>query len=164
MHRHAPVSLADLAAAGLRLRPTDAVTIVRALALQAARGELPGVPTAHVIRLSTAGPITVEGPVVASGHPVPRAAQLLASLLPAAKRTSAEASPLYHVIARALGEQPPGFATLDEFAAALAPFAAHDPNAAVTELTARWAEAVRAAEAAVEEHEPENADDDPGAV
>ena len=51
MRSHASVSLADLSAAGLRLRPTEAVTIVRALALQVARGELPGMPSAHVIRL-----------------------------------------------------------------------------------------------------------------
>ena len=109
MDRAAVVSLADLAAAGLRLRPTDAVTIVRELALQVSRGELPGVPSAHVIRLSPAGPVSVEGPVVASGQPVPRAAQLLASLLPAATRLPAGESPLQRVVARALGHSDGGF-------------------------------------------------------
>jgi hypothetical protein len=144
MDRETVVSLADLAAAGLRLRPTDAVTIVRELALQVDRGELPGVPSAHVIRLSPAGPITVEGPVVASGQPVPRAAQLLVSLLPASTRLSAGEFPLQRVIDRALGNGPGGFATLHEFAHALAPFAAHDQHAAVSQLTARLNEAIRA--------------------
>ena len=66
MANFVPVSLADLADAGVRLRPTDAVTIVRALILQVANGILPGVPSAHVIRLAPSGGITVEGPVVAS--------------------------------------------------------------------------------------------------
>ena len=73
MHRHAAVSLADLAAAGVRLRPTDAVTIVGALVRQIEHRLLPGVPSAHVIRLSTSGEVSVEGPVVATGMPVPRA-------------------------------------------------------------------------------------------
>jgi hypothetical protein len=143
MHTPAPVSLADFAAAGVRLRPTDAATIVRALVIQVAEGRLPGVPSAHVIRLSPSGAITVEGPVVASGGPVPRAAQLLAALLPGSKRPSAEPSPLRRVIARAL-QDPSGFPTLEEFGNALAPFAAHDSHTAIRELIARWAESVRA--------------------
>ena len=119
-------------------------------------------PSAHVIRLSPAGPITVEGPVVASSRPVPRAAQLLVSLLPSAKR-SGEVSPLSHVIARALGEQSPGFATLQEFVLALTPFAAHDAKAAIIELTARWAEAVRATEAAADDR-ADREELDPNAV
>src|SRR5690349_21776475 len=83
MHRpNAPVSLADLSAAGVRLRPYEAVTIVRELLLLAARGDLAGIPSAHVIRLSGAGVVSVEGPVGAGGRPVTRAAQLLESLLP----------------------------------------------------------------------------------
>ena len=82
MHKHDAVSLADIAAAGVRLRPTDAATIVHALVRQIENRTLPGVPSAHVIRLSAAGEVTVEGPVVATGVPVPRAAQLLADLLP----------------------------------------------------------------------------------
>ena len=78
----AAVSFADLAAAGVRLRPLEIVTIVRELAAQVAAGEAPGMPSAHVIRLSPSGAVSIEGPVAASGRPVARAAQLLDSLLP----------------------------------------------------------------------------------
>jgi Helix-turn-helix domain/WD40-like Beta Propeller Repeat len=142
MRKLDPVSLADLADAGVRLRPTDAVTIVRALILQVASGILPGVPTAHVIRLAPSGGITVEGPVVASGPPVPRAAQLLAALLRGSGGRTAEPTALRRVIARAL-QEPSGFATLQELADAVAPFAARDPSAAIKELTTRWADAAR---------------------
>jgi hypothetical protein len=67
------------------------------------------------------------------------------------------------VIARALGEQSPGFANLQEFVSALTPFAAHDASAAIVELTARWAEAVRAAEAAADDRADRD-DLDPNAV
>ena len=143
MANFVPVSLADLADAGVRLRPTDAVTIVRALILQVANGILPGVPSAHVIRLAPSGGITVEGPVVASGRPVPRAAQLLASLLRGSGRPTAEPTPLRRVIARAI-QEPSEFTTLPELAEALGPFAAQDPSAAIKELTTRWTEAARA--------------------
>ena len=143
MSKLVPVSLADLADAGVRLRPTDAVTIVRALILQVANGILPGVPSAHVIRLAPSGGITVEGPVVASGRPVPRAAQLLAALLRGSGRPTAEPTPLRRVIARAI-QQPSEFSTLQELADALGPFAAQDPSAAIKELTTRWTEAARA--------------------
>jgi hypothetical protein len=145
MRSRASVSLADLSAAGLRLRPTEAVTIVRALALQVARGELPGMPSAHVIRLLPSGAIAVEGPV-ASGRPVPRAAQLLAALLPDSTRNGPEPTPLRRVIARAQMPGGDGYASLEELAAALATFAAHDPLGAIGDLTARWAEAVRDAD------------------
>ena len=69
MHKHDALALADVAAAGVRLRPTDAATIVRALVRQIENRTLPGVPSAHVIRLSAAGEVTVEGPVVATGVP-----------------------------------------------------------------------------------------------
>jgi hypothetical protein len=93
-----------------------------------------------LIRLSFYGDVLVEGPVVASGQPVPRAAQLLAALLPGAKPQSAEPTALWRLIDRAV-LSPPAYTTLDEFAAALAPFAAHDPQAAIRDLTSRWADA-----------------------
>jgi hypothetical protein len=161
MRSRASVSLADLSAAGLRLRPTEAVTIVRSLALQVARGELPGMPSPHVIRLLPSGTITVEGPV-ASGRPVPRAAQLLAGLLPESTRNGVEPTPLRRVIARAQMPGGDGYASLDELAAALATFAAHDPVAAISDLTARWAEAVRDADDPEAEDAPVEGDPVPG--
>ena len=145
MHHHSSVSLAALAAAGLRLRPIEAVTLVRTLALEVEQGALPGVPSAHVIRLSTAGAITVEGPVGASGRPVVRAAQLLSSLLGSPSRLSAQLPPLHQIVGEALDEDSSRFVTLRSFIDALAPFAADDAIVVVRELTSRWAEAVRAA-------------------
>jgi Tol biopolymer transport system component len=143
----APVSLADLAAAGVRLRPFEVVTIVRELALQVARGERPGVPSAHVIRLSPTGAVFVEGPVAAGGRSVARAAQLLDTLLPGFDAPPEFRAPgaLRLVIARALGTVDlPAYTTLDGFAEALARFAAPEPAAVVRQLVASWAECVAA--------------------
>jgi hypothetical protein len=148
MHRHnAPISLADLSAAGVRLRPYEAVTIVRELLRLVARGEVAGVPSAHVIRLSGAGVVSVEGPVAAGGRPVMRAAQLLDSLLPGADAGNQFRVPggLKLIVARALGtlDLPP-FPTLDDFAEALGRFAATDPASAVANLVVSWSEFVAA--------------------
>jgi hypothetical protein len=143
----APVSLADLAAAGVRLRPVEVVTIVRELSLQVARGEAPGVPSAHVIRLSPNGNIFVEGPVAAGGRPVARAAQLLDTLLPGFDAPPEFRAPgaLRLVVARALGtvDLPP-YPTLDAFADALVRFAAVEAVPVVRQLVASWAECVAA--------------------
>lgn len=144
---NAPISLPDLSEAGLKLRPYEAVTIVRELILQVARGEVAGVPSAHVIRLSPSGAISVEGPVAAGGRPVVRAAQLLDALLPTADQGNQFRVPggLKLVLARALGvlDLPP-FASLEAFAEALSRFAATDPAAAVTNLVVTWSELVDA--------------------
>ncbi len=139
MHKHDALALADVAAAGVRLRPTDAATIVCALVRQIENRTLPGVPSAHVIRLSAAGEVTVEGPVVATGAPVPRAAQLLADLLPKTTRARSDTA-LNRVIDLAL-RTPPEFATVERFGEALKPFAAHDAKAAIAQIVARWAAA-----------------------
>src|SRR5687768_9322373 len=108
MHRaNGPVSLADLSAAGVRLRPHEAATIVRELVLQVARGEVAGVPSSQVIRLSGSGTVSIEGPVGADGPSVKRAAQLLDSLLPSMDGDEASHSRvpggLRLVVARAIG-------------------------------------------------------------
>ena len=139
----ARVSLAELPEAGIRLRPVDAVTIVREVALQVARGELPGVPSPQVIRLSSTGAISVEGPVPADGRSVPRAAQLLESLLPGfdAPAGYRVTGALRLVIARAKRAiDLPAYVSLDSFADALARFSAPDPEAAIRELVACWSE------------------------
>jgi hypothetical protein len=134
---NAPVSLADLAAAGVRLRPYEAVTIVRELAERVVRGEIAGVPSAHVVRLSNTGGVSIEGPVAAGGRPVVRAAQLLDSLLPAAETGSQFRVPggLKLVIARALGtlDLPP-YGSLEALIESLDRFAATDPAAAIANL------------------------------
>ena len=142
-----PVSLADLAAAGVRLRPYEAVTIVRELAHQVVRGEIAGVPSAHVVRLSSTGSISIEGPVGAGGRPVVQAAQLLDSILPGAEAASQFRVPggLKLVVARALGtlDLPP-YASLEAFIESLDRFAATDATAAIANLVLSCAESVAA--------------------
>ena len=131
------ISLADLSSAGIRLRPSEAATLVREVIRQVSHGEVPGVPSAHVIRLTPAGSLTVEGPVAADDRAVARAAQLLDSILP-----SFEASGVYKVpgalrlvVARALGtlDVPPyeNLATFDE---ALHRFSLPDPGAVIRQV------------------------------
>lgn len=142
------VSLADLAAAGVAIPHADAVTIVRAVVLRASRGELPGVPSAHVIRLSESGAVSVEGPVAADDRAVPRAAHLLDALLPGFDVPADLRVPgaLRLVVARALGtlDLPP-YESLAGFAEALSRFASPDLQGAVQALVARASETARTA-------------------
>ena len=135
------ISLADLAGAGIRLFPFEAVTIAREVLLQVTRGDVPGVPSAHVIRLARAGAISVEGPVAAGGRAVSRAAQLLDALLPP-KDAGAEfkvPGALRLCIFRGLGmlDVPP-YPSLDSFADALARFAAPDPANVIRTIVERF--------------------------
>ena len=129
------------------MRPLEVVTVVRELALQLARGDGVGVPSAHVIRLSPSGTVYVEGPVAAGGSPVVRAAQLLDTLLPGFDAPPEFRTPgaLRLVVARALGavDLPP-YPTLEAFADALARFAAPEAAPVVRQLVASWAESVAA--------------------
>jgi hypothetical protein len=131
------LSLAELSAAGIRLRPVDAVTIVREVIAQVIRGEIQGVPSAHVIRLTPAGTLTIEGPVAAGGRPVSRAAQLLDTLLPGFDAPPEFRVPgaLRLIVARALGTldvEP--HSTLESLSEALERFGAADSTAALREL------------------------------
>jgi Helix-turn-helix domain/WD40-like Beta Propeller Repeat len=133
-------SLADLAAAGVAINHAEAVTIVRDVVLRASRGELPGVPSAHVIRLSASGAVSVEGPIAADDRAVPRAAHLLDALLPAFDAPADLRVPgaLRLVVARALGtlDLPP-YESLSGFAQALARFGTDDLEGVVRKLVAR---------------------------
>ena len=132
-----PVPLSELSA---RLTPVDAVTIVRELCLQVARGTIPRVPSLQVIRLCPSGAITVEGPVATDGQEVARAAHLLEALLPSfdARTGTRVLGPLRLIVARALGtlDLPP-YGSLEEFAETLSRFAAADSEQCVRELIAK---------------------------
>lgn len=133
------VSLVELSAAGIRMRPVEAVTIVRELIRQVVAGEAAGVPSAHVIRLAPDGRVLVEGPVAAGEPSVVRAAQLLDSLLQADQvGESRIPGSLKLVLARGLGtlDLPP-FESLAAFADALERFAATEPEAVVADVVAR---------------------------
>ena len=133
-------SLADLTAAGVPLRPSDAAALAREVALRTARGELPGIPSPNVIRLDDDGEIHVEGPV-ASGAEIERGARLLEGLLPAFDAPSDVRVPgaLRLVIARALRvlDLPP-FESLEAFAEALARFTVDDARTVVRGLAAAF--------------------------
>jgi len=142
-----PVSLADLASAGVGLRPYEAVTIAREVALQVVRGQIAGVPSPHVVRLSSNGSVSIEGPVAAGdGRPVVRVAQLLDALLPDSDHAVGSEfrvpGGLKLVVARALGtlDLPP-YGSLEAFVESLDRFAATDPAAAIAGLVVSFTEA-----------------------
>src|SRR3954466_1077515 len=141
-------SLADLAAAGVAINHAEAVTIVRDVVLRAWRGELPGVPSAHVIRLSASGTVSVEGPIATDDRAVPRAAHLLDALLPGFDAPAELRVPgaLRLVVARALGtlDLPP-YESLAGFAEALTRFGTDDLQGVVRKLVARASLAAAAA-------------------
>jgi hypothetical protein len=143
------VSLADLATAKVLLNHVEAVTIVRDVITRASRGDLPGVPSAHVIRLNASGEISVEGPIATDERAVPRAALLLNALLPGFDAPPERRAPgaLQLVLARAMGTLDlPQYASLNEFDAALARFASASPLATIRALVARLGAAAQAAQ------------------
>ena len=138
------ISIADLAAVGITLRPMDAVAIVRELVLQVSRGVIPGVPSLHVIRIAPSGKLLVEGPVAAGSRSISRAAQLLEALLPPFDAAVEIRVPgaLRLALARAMGtiDLPP-YPSLEAFAETLSRFSHADTAKAMHELASRWADA-----------------------
>ena len=138
-------ALSELLAAGVLLRPAEAAAIVAEVCARITRGELRGVPSVHVLRVSPAGELFAEGPVTAHRATVSRAAQLLDDLLaPADSAPEFRApGPLRLVLLRARGgvDLPP-FPGLDSFAAAIARFVADDRAAVLRELYARAQRAI----------------------
>jgi hypothetical protein len=141
------VSLAELTAAHIKLRPAEAVAIVSTICAQRLAGELPGIPTPGVMRLSRDGNVLIEGPVATTQDDVARAAHLLDALLP-----GFDVLPEYRasgalrlVIARALRtlDLPP-YGSLADFRTALQRFAAEQPRESVADLFRAW-ERARAA-------------------
>lgn len=135
------VSLTELAAAGIRLRPAEAATLVAEICRQQRAGQLRGIPSAGVIRITRDGDVVAEGPVTTNQDVVRCAAHLLNALV-----GGFEAPPEYRasgalqlVIARALRTLDlPSYETLDEFCAALDRFATLDVHAAARDLFKDW--------------------------
>jgi len=75
------VSLAELAATRIPLRPSEAIAIVDEVCRRCEDGLVRGIPTVGVIRLSRSGHLSIEGPTD-TGDDVVRASQLLNDLLP----------------------------------------------------------------------------------
>jgi hypothetical protein len=146
------VSLAELAAADIRIRPAEAVAIVVEICRQYHAGRIAAVPSPGVIRLTSEGEIVVEGPIATSPGTVARAAHLLSDLLPDidAPAQYRASGGLRLVIARALGalDLPP-YSTLGDFCAALARFTVEDLAAAARTLYQAWASSRAARDASV---------------
>jgi hypothetical protein len=135
------VSLAELAASDIRLRPGEAVAIVSAICDQHMAGTIPGIPSPGVIRLTRGGDVLAEGPITTSRDDVARAALLLNDLL-----SGFDGLPEYRasgalrlVIARALGtiDLPP-YASLPDFCSALSRFATHEVRDVAQGLFTAW--------------------------
>lgn len=142
------ISLAELASAQIRLRPTEAVALVSEICRQNLARILPGIPSPGVIRLLRDGGIAIEGPVRASHDDVAGAAALLDSLL-----LGFEAPPEFRasgalrlLLARALRtlDLPP-FESLEDFTAALARFTTLDAGETAAALFNAWEDATRTA-------------------
>jgi cytoskeletal protein RodZ len=157
------ISLSELLAAGVLIRPAEAAAIVAEVCARITRGELRGVPSTHVLRINETGELWAEGPVTAHRATVSRAAQLLDDLIP---ETGGAAEfrvpgPLRLALLRARGSiDLPPFPGLDAFASAVARFAPADSAAALRDLYERW----RSASAAVGEQSTEIAPAMPAAV
>jgi hypothetical protein len=135
------VSLAELAAADIRLRPSEAVAIVAAICDQHLNGSLPGVPSPGVIRLTRDGDLLTEGPITTGPDAVKRAALLLTDLLPGfdALPEYRASGPLRLVIARALGSMDlPAYGSVDDFRAALTRFVTEDVRDVARALFSAW--------------------------
>ena len=130
------ISLAELTAADIQLRPAEAVAIVSEMCRRCTRGELRGMPTAGVVRITRDGDVVVEGPMN-TGNDVEHAGDLLNELL-----AGFDSTPEYRasgglrlVIARALGSLDlPPYASLEEFCAALDRFSSDDVTAVARAL------------------------------
>ena len=149
------ISLADLAAAGIRLRPAEAVAVVSEICRQNLARILPGIPSPGVIRLLRDGGLAIEGPVRASHDDVAGAAALLDTVLPGSDTTPEfrASGGLRLLIARGLGtlDLPP-FASLEDFTVALARFTTLDAGDTAAALFKSWENAT---DAAIVPFEPE---------
>ncbi len=135
------VSLAELAAADIQLRPAEAVAFVAEICRQYTSGQLPGIPSPGIIRVTCDGEIVVQGPMTTGDASVARAAHLLNDLLPdfEAPADYRASGGLRLVMARALGtlDLPP-YATLHDFSAALGRFAVPDLSVTARTLFRAW--------------------------
>src|SRR5690606_5113001 len=138
------ISLADLGAAGIRLRPSEAVTAALDVIRRALHGQLPGIPSPNLLRFSSDRSTHGDGP----GAPhvtIARAGQPLHALVPgfAAPPEYRVAGALRTIVARALHSLDlPPFGSVEEFADAIARFGDDDGAATVQSLCCRWTEVV----------------------
>jgi hypothetical protein len=160
------VSISELLAAGVRIRPAEAAAIVAEVCSRITQGALRGVPSIHVLRVTESGELCADGPITAHRATVSRAAQLLDDLMapPDAAPEFRAPGPMRLALLRARGSVDlPPFTGLDGFAAAIARFAPADRATAMRELYARWENAAPVEEP-VEEADTEPAEPAPASL
>lgn len=135
------LSLAELASAGIMLRPVEAVAIVVEVCGQHVDGRIHGIPFQNAICVTAEGDVEIHGPATFGQAAVMRAAHLLNDLLPAFDAPPEYRAPgsLRLVVARALGtlDLPP-YTTIEEFTTALARFSPPDARGVVRSLYYDW--------------------------
>lgn len=134
------VSLAELAAARIQLRPCEAIAIVDEICRRCEEGLIRGIPTAGVVRLSRAGHLSIAGPME-TGDEVARASQLLHDLLPAFDATPEyrASGALRLAIARGLGTLDlPAYESVAELRSALHRFGPADLADTARSLFQAW--------------------------
>ena len=124
------VSLKDLVSAGVPMHQAEAVAVARDVIIRRARGELPGIPAAKSLRLSSDGTVTVGEPIPV-GNDLERAAALLEALLAQATTDVSAPAALRLILGRAYASDAAAFGSLGDFVDALTPFAAADASAFV---------------------------------
>jgi hypothetical protein len=135
----ARVSLAELASAGFVLHSAEAAAIVVEVCRQFSSGQVLGIPSAPVIRLTPDGGVVAEGPITTDHPPLPKAAHLLNDLLPPFGAPYRVPGGLRLIVARALGTVDlPAFESLDDFSSAVARFAADDLTSTALKLYRAW--------------------------
>ena len=136
------ISLSDLASAGVLLTHSAAVTIARETALRSARGDLAGIPAPDELWLSSEGDVENLG-APAQGNEIRRAARLLAALLTHAAHDAASPATFRLILARAFADDEAAYPSLDQFLAALEPFADADGRSVVRATVEAWRDSTR---------------------
>ena len=145
------ISLSDLASAGILLSHSDAVTIAREAGLRWVQGELAAIPSPDYLRLSSDGAVENLG-TPTPGNEIRRAARLLAALLAQADGDAASPATFRLILARAFADDEAAYESVDQFLAALAPFAGSDARRVVRDVVEAWRSSV---DSSLDEFAPE---------
>ena len=131
------ISLSDLASAGILLSHSDAVTIAREAGLRWVQGELAAIPAPDYLRLSSDGDVENLG-TPTPGNEIRRAARLLAALLAQADGDAPSPATFRLILARAFADDEAAYESVDQFLAALTPFAGNDARRVVRDVVEAW--------------------------
>ena len=145
------ISLSDLASAGILLSHSDAVTIAREAGRRWVQGELAAIPSPDDLRLSSDGAVESLG-TPTPGNEIRRAARLLAALLAQADGDAPSPATFRLILARAFADDEAAYESVDQFLAALTPFAGSDARRVVRDVVEAWRSSV---DSSLDEFAPE---------